>query len=301
MENKIMNNHSDLAISVKNLKVGYGKNADQPNLFENFSYDFKKGNVYGIIGNSGAGKTTLISHLNGLLKSRYGDIYINNLQILSNQRKIKNYKKIRKEVSLVFQNPQSQLFGSSVIKDVAFGPHNLGANKEDARARASACLKRMGVSPEIFEQSPFVLSNGQQRRVVLAGTLAIEPSIFIFDEPTAGLDPAGVRLMKNLITNLKKENKTIIVVSHDVDFILEICDEVILLHDKKILVSGNPYDVFTSPLLSHTHVNKPIIIRMVEQLGKEDSRFKTVFDSKPTDEQQLLAILKPLVTSKGGK
>lgn len=301
MENKIVNIHPDLAISVKNLKVGYGKKADQPNLFENFSYDFKKGNVYGIIGNSGVGKTTLISHLNGLLKSRYGNIYINNLQILSNQRKIKNYKKIRKEVSLVFQNPQSQLFGSSVIKDVTFGPRNLGANKEDAQARASACLKRMEILPDIFDQSPFVLSNGQQRRVVLAGTLAIEPSIFIFDEPTAGLDPAGVRLMKNIITNLKKENKTIIVVSHDVDFILEICDEAILLHDKKILVSGSPYDVFTSPLLSHTHVNKPIIIRTIEQLEKEDSRFKTVLDSRPTDEQQLLAILKPLVASKGGK
>lgn len=300
MVNKL-NNHPNSGIYVEKLKVGFGKNSDQPTLLENFTFDFQPAKIYGIIGNSGVGKTTLISHLNGLLKSRYGNICIGNIKILDSQKRIRNYKKIRKQVSLLFQNPQHQLFNSTVLKDVAFGPKHLGANKEGADTLARTYLKRMGIDSSLYEQSPFVLSNGQQRRVALAGCLAIEPNVFIFDEPTAGLDPAGVRLMIELITNLKKENKTIILVSHDMDFVLEVCNEVLVLHDKKLLISGEPYKVFSDSLLTRTHINKPIIISLAEKLRQADGRFAKIFDSKPTNEQQFLAILKPLVASKGGK
>ncbi len=300
MANKA-SNHPNSAIYVENLKVGFGKNSSQPILLEDFTFDFQPGRVYGIIGNSGVGKTTLISHLNGLVKSRYGNIYIGNLDILASQKRIRNYKKIRKQVSLLFQNPQHQLFNSTVLKDVAFGPRHLGANKESASALARTYLKRMEIDSSLYEQSPFVLSNGQQRRVALAGCLAIEPNVFIFDEPTAGLDPAGVWLMIKLITNLKKENKTIILVSHDMDFVLETCDEVLVLHDKKLLISGEPYKVFNDSLLTRTHINKPIIISLAEKLSRVDSRFVKIFDLKPTNAQQFLTILKPLVASKGGK
>lgn len=292
---------NQVLLSCTNLTIGYGKKKNFVPLVNNFTYDFKSDSVYGIVGNSGVGKTTLISHFNGLLKSNIGDIRVKDMSILSTQKRIRNYKKIRKEVSLVFQEPQKQLFKDTVLKDVSFGPLHTGVTKDKAHTNARACLTRMGIDSNLFDENPFVLSNGQQRRVALAGCLAINPSIFIFDEPTAGLDPSGVKLMVDLILELKQQHKTVIVVSHDVDFLLKVCDEVILLHDKKVLISGEPYKVFNSSLLTGTHVKKPIVMQVIDLLVKNETKFSEILSAKPRTEMELASILKPMVGSKGGK
>mgnify|MGYP003318362964 CR=1 FL=1 len=244
MKNNKTNHYLNSAIYCDNLKIGFGKKKNQKILIDNFAFNFKPSKVYGIIGNSGIGKTTLVNHLNGLYRTISGNIYIKYLQILSNQKRIKNIKKIRKDVGFVFQIPQTQLFKDTIIKDVEFGPRNL-SSKEHAHELACMYLRKMRIKENMFDNSPFILSFGQQRRVTIAGCMAIEPSIFIFDEPTAGLDPQGIKLIINLIKELRENDKTIILISHDMNFIFELCDEVILLHDKKILLSGSSYDVFT--------------------------------------------------------
>lgn len=282
-------------ISCKNLRVGYGKKANQPTIVEEFNYNFKKGKVYAIIGNSGVGKTTLISHFNGLLKSSQGDIKVGDYVILGAKKRIRKYKKIRKQIGFVFQNPEHQLFKDTVIKDVAFGPICMGVNKNQSYKLAQTYLKRLNIHAYDYESSPFELSNGQQKRVSIAGVLALEPTVFIFDEPTAGLDQAGIRLMKRLITNIRKQNKTVIFVSHNMDFVLEMADEVLLLHNKKIIAHGDPYRVFNSKLLSNTHMHKPIIMQALDHIYKLNPKFKKILTAQPRTEDQFINVLKRFV------
>lgn len=292
---------NNITLKCDNLKICLGKKKHKTTLIENFSYSFEKGKIYGIIGNSGVGKTTLVSHFNGLVKSRYGNIYIKDLSILGKHRRIRKYKKIRKEIVLSFQEPHLQLFKDTVLKDVAFGPRNFGLKKDKAYACARTYLDKISIVQELYEQSPLNLSNGQQRRVCLVGVLAIEPSIYIFDEPTAGLDPAGIRLLKNIIIKLKQAKKTIILVSHDVDLILELCDESILLHEKNILLHGHPYDIFTSSLLTRTHIQKPNVIRFIDALVSCKPFYKSLYDKQPRTIDQLFNDFKALRGSRGRK
>lgn len=300
MENKIINKSPNSVLYCDNLKIGFGKRKDKTVLIENFTFDFAKGKIYGIIGDSGIGKTTLVTHFNGLYRTISGNIYVKDLQILAKKKRIKNIKKIRKEVGFVFQLPQTQMFKDSVIKDVEFGPKNL-FNKKRAHDLACTYLKKTGINNILFNESPFMLSYGQQRRVTIAGCLAIEPSIFIFDEPTAGLDPAGVKLIIKLIKELRKNDKTIILISHDMDLILELCDEVILLHDKKVITTGTPYQVFMHPYITHTHMLKPFILKVVDALCKDDKSYKKLYKLQPRTIDELTNILKRSKRLKGGR
>lgn len=303
MKNKIVNPNlnTNNAIKCENLKIIFGKKKKSHILIENFNYQFEQGKIYFIIGNSGVGKTTLISHFNGLIKSKYGNIYVKDQAILGSKRKIRNYKKIRKNLSIVFQFPEYQLFKETVEKDIAFGPINFGISKDEAYKLAKKYLNQMGLNDTYLNASPFELSGGEKRRVAIAGILAIEPNIIIFDEPTAGLDPIGEKQMLKTITDLKKQGKTVIVVTHNMDNVLEYGDEVILLHNKKILTSGKPYDVYLNDsVIKQTKICLPKVIDTIKKLEAQNPKFKKLYELKPLNIDSLAKDIASILHKKGG-
>jgi energy-coupling factor transport system ATP-binding protein len=301
MHHQVNNFDPRYAITVDNLKIVFDeKTNDETILLDNFSYRFEKNKVYFIIGNSGSGKTSLVSHFNGLLKSRHGNLQVGEISILAKKRKIKQFKKLRKTVGMVFQFPEYQLFKDTIEKDIIFGPINLGESKKIARIKAEKYLNKMGLTSDYLQRSPFGLSGGQKRRVAIAGILAIEPDILVFDEPTAGLDPAGEREMLQIIQDLKNDGKTIFVITHVMDQVLALGDDVIVLDDKKIKAHGAPYDIFTdTKLLATTTLDVPKVINVINKLVKRDPKFKVLFDIKPKNVEELANAITNIV--KGGK
>ncbi len=290
-------------ISIKDLKIVFDEGTpEQTIVLDKFSKDFEPNKIHFVIGNSGSGKTTLLSHFNGLIKSKYGDITIGDLQILGNKKKIKNIKDLRKRVGMVFQFPEYQLFKDTIEKDIMFGPVNLGVPKDEAKKRARHYLNLLGLNDSFLERSPFNLSGGQKRRVALAGILAIEPDVLIFDEPTAGLDPAGEKDMMNIILNLKKSGKTIFVITHVMDQVLGIGDQVLVIGNKKILASGEPYEIFTNEkLIRENFLDKPKVIKVINQLSKIDKKFNQLLELKPRNVDELAKEIYLLMKKKGGK
>ena len=296
------NENTNNVITVENLSIYYDlKEFNETLVLKDFNYKFEKGKIYFIIGNSGSGKTTLVSHFNGLLKSSFGDIYVNNLKILGAKKKIRRFKELRKNVGMVLQFPEYQLFKDTIEKDIMFGPVNLGVKKEEAKAKAKKYLNELDLPDEYLQRSPFGLSGGQKRRVAIAGILAIEPKIFIFDEPTAGLDPNGEREMLNIITNLKKQGKTIIVITHVMDQVLELADEVLLLNGKKLYASGKPYEIYTNKkILQETDMTTPRVISVINELIKLDKNYEFLLNEQPRNVNELAnAIIKHNKSKKG--
>lgn len=290
-------------ISIKDLKIVFDEGTpEQTIVLDKFSKDFEPNKIHFVIGNSGSGKTTLLSHFNGLIKSKYGDITIGDLQILGNKKKIKNIKDLRKRVGMVFQFPEYQLFKDTIEKDIMFGPVNLGVPKDEAKKRARHYLNLLGLNDSFLQRSPFNLSGGQKRRVALAGILAIEPDVLIFDEPTAGLDPAGEKDMMNIILNLKKSGKTIFVITHVMDQVLGIGDQVLVIGNKNILASGEPYEIFTNEkLIRENFLDKPKVIKVINQLSKIDKKFNQLLELKPRNVDELAKEIYLLMKKKGGK
>ena len=189
---------------------------------------------------------------------------------------------------MVFQFPEYQLFKDTILKDVMFGPVNLGVKKAEAKKIAERCLLQMGIPGNYINRSPFDLSGGQKRRVAIAGILSIDPEILVFDEPTAGLDPSGTNDMLNLIQKLKGEGKTIFVITHDMNHALAIGDEVVVLDKQNIRIKGEPYKVFTDQeLLSTTTLIAPRIIQTINKLCKIDERFNDLYSLKPRTIEEL--------------
>ncbi|MDR0545499.1 MAG: ATP-binding cassette domain-containing protein [Mycoplasmataceae bacterium] len=288
------------AIEAQSLKIIFNeKNENRLELIDDFSYKFTKNKIYFICGDSGAGKTTLVSHFNGILKSRHGNIWIEDFLIDEKKRKIRKYKLLRKKIGMVFQFPEYQLFKSTIEKDIIFGPIALGINKKQALINAKKYINLVGLDESFLPRSPFDLSGGQKRRVAIAGILAIEPDILVLDEPTAGLDPHGEREMIDIIKQYKNTGKTVIIISHVMDHVLEIADEMIILGNKKILVAGKPYDVFTNnEILTKTTLNKPKIINTIETLVEKDKRFNKLFDIQPRTVEQLANAINSIITQK---
>jgi energy-coupling factor transport system ATP-binding protein len=200
---------------------------------------------------------------------------------------------------MVFQFPEYQLFKSTIEKDIIFGPIALGINKKQALINAKKYINLVGLDESFLPRSPFDLSGGQKRRVAIAGILAIEPDILVLDEPTAGLDPHGEREMIDIIKQYKNTGKTVIIISHVMDHVLEIADEMIILGNKKILVAGKPYDVFTNnEILTKTTLNKPKIINTIETLVEKDKRFNKLFDIQPRTVEQLANAINSIITQK---
>lgn len=403
-----------IAISVKKLYGIYNLNKEKQHVsVSNASFDFMSNKIYFLVGNSGSGKSSLVNHFNGLLKSRFGNIVINNqfkigtnwfidnysigildkktitshnilskinkskssylfvvnskypkffikvlfqslykamptdvkyiqnknnnfiYQVIINDKgfdylinpnlnyknlknnnnnknkmnyfsflslyifknkKIKKIKKLRKMVGLVFQFPEYQLFKDTVEKDIMFGPIVLGDKPEVAKQKAKKYLNLLGLGDEYLYYSPFELSGGQKRRVAIAGILAIEPNILVFDEPTAGLDPQGEIEILNIIKNAKNNNQTIIVISHNMDHALEIADEVVVMNDGEIIASGNPFDIFMDKeLISYTKLERPKIIDFVDLLIEKNDIYNKILTIKPKNVDELVSAIESCV------
>ena len=200
------------------------------------------GQFIGLIGHTGSGKSTLVQHLNGLLKPTTGNIYYNGADINDADY---NKKELRSKVGLVFQYPEHQLFEIDVFKDVCFGPKNLGLDRKEVELRAYAALKQVGIEDEYFYQSPFDLSGGQKRRVAIAGVLAMKPEVLILDEPTAGLDPKGRDEILDQIAKLREETgMTVILVSHSMEDVAKSVDRIIVMNKSRVMFDDEPKKVF---------------------------------------------------------
>lgn len=221
----------------------YGQDTGTPlRALNNINLVIPDGQFIGIIGHTGSGKSTLVQHLNGLMKATSGNIYFNGEDIDDTDY---DKKKLRSKVGLVFQYPEHQLFETDVFTDVCFGPKNLGLTKKEIELRAYEALKLVGLDDEYFYQSPFDLSGGQKRRVAIAGVLAMKPQVLVLDEPTAGLDPKGRDEILDQISKLKKETGiTVILVSHSMDDVARYVDRIIVMNKGCVLYDDAPREVF---------------------------------------------------------
>jgi energy-coupling factor transport system ATP-binding protein len=202
------------------------------------------GKMTAIVGPTGSGKSTLVQHLNALLLPSEGTVYVLDRVIEANSKQ-KGLKSLRQNVGLVFQFPEYQLFEETILKDVMFGPLNFKLSEAEARQRAIDALRWVGLDESFFERSPLDLSGGQKRRVAIAGILAINPDVLVLDEPTAGLDPQGAKSMMGLFRSLNKNlNKTILIVTHDMDQVLEHCDNVLVMNKGQVITHQQVNDFF---------------------------------------------------------
>lgn len=231
------------AITLKNLSYTYSKKTPyEKRALDNINLEIQEGEFVGLVGATGSGKSTLIQHLNGLIKTQEGEVEVAGM----NAKDKKTLKRLRFAVGMVFQYPEYQLFEDTVAKDIAFGPKNMKLSKEEIDRRVRNAMEVVGLPYEIFaERSPFELSGGEKRRAAIAGVIAMEPQILVLDEPVAGLDPAGRREILELIAKLKKEvSPTIIMVSHYMDDIAAMATRIVALKDGKIVADGAPERVF---------------------------------------------------------
>lgn len=230
-------------VEIKEISYVYNDNSKyKTNAIRNISLDIYEGEILGIIGHTGSGKSTLIQHLNGLLKADKGEIIYRGQNIYE-----KSYKmsELRRRVGLVFQYPEYQLFETTVLEDVCFGPKNMGLKKDEAEMRAKQALKMVGLNESYYDRSPLELSGGEKRRVAIAGVIAMGPEILILDEPTAGLDPKGRdELLANIRRFRDEENMTIIVVSHSMEDMANLADRIIVMNDGAIEYDDVPVNVF---------------------------------------------------------
>jgi len=210
------------------------------------NFSIEKGSFNCIIGHTGSGKSTLMQHLNALLLPSTGKIWVPGGEIVAGEKmKGKEVKQIRQNVGLVFQFPEYQLFETTVLKDIMFGPKNYGRTSDEAETSARNAAKIVGLDDSLLEKSPFELSGGQMRRVAIAGILAMNPDVVVLDEPTAGLDPRGRKEILEIFVNLQRDGKTIIVATHDMDLVAEYADHVIVMCEGEKLIEGGPNEVFS--------------------------------------------------------
>ena len=214
----------------------------QRSAVEDMSFDVYDGEFLGIIGHTGSGKSTLIQHLNGLLRPTSGQILLHGKDIWAEPKKIRD---VRFQVGLVFQYPEYQLFEETVYKDISFGPRNMGLDEKEVDRRVRSAAYFVGLRDDQLGQSPFELSGGQKRRVAIAGVIAMEPKVLILDEPTAGLDPVGTEsILSNIRAYHKAQNATIIMVSHSMEEMARTVDRLVVVNDGKIALEGAPSQVF---------------------------------------------------------
>lgn len=235
-----------MSVIVKNLTYIYDEGMPfASKAIDDISFEIKDNDFVGLIGHTGSGKSTLIQHLNGLLKPSSGEIIVNGFNITD---KDLNLTEIRKRVGIVFQYPEYQLFEETVEKDIAFGPGNLGLDEEEISKRVRKSMEAVGLDYETYkDKSPFDLSGGQKRRVAIAGVIAMNLEVLILDEPTAGLDPGGRDEIFNLIKKLHRDNNiTIILSSHSMDDMAKLAQTIIVMNHGKIEFMGTPREVFTS-------------------------------------------------------
>lgn len=253
-------------ISVKNLSHSYTDGASyKTDAIKNISFSINKGEIIGIVGHTGSGKSTLIQHLNGLIKTEKGHIFIDGEDIWENPKEI---TKVRHKVGLVFQYPEYQLFEETAYKDIAYGPTNMGLTSSEIDSRVRLAAQMVGVTTDMLNESPFDFSGGEKRRVAIAGVIAMQPQVLIMDEPSAGLDPKGRKLIFDLIKNYRdKTGSTVIVVSHNMDDIAACADRIIVMNRGELVMFDTPENVFyDSTMLASLSLDFPSAARIAEKL-----------------------------------
>lgn len=232
-----------MAIRLENVNYIYSPDsAFKKQALKDVNLTIHDGEFIGLIGHTGSGKSTLIQHLNGLVRATSGNIYFNDTDIYDEKFVMKN---LRAKVGLVFQYPEHQLFEVTVMKDVCFGPHNLGLSDEECEARAKEALNLVGLKEKYWTKSPFELSGGQKRRVAIAGVIAMHPEVLILDEPTAGLDPKGRNDILDQIAALHSQKKmTVILVSHSMEDVAQYVDRIIVMNRGQVRFDDTPKNVF---------------------------------------------------------
>ncbi|MDF2036838.1 energy-coupling factor ABC transporter ATP-binding protein [Cytobacillus oceanisediminis] len=235
-------------ISLQNVEYRYQVNTPFERLaIKDVSIDIPSGTFLAIIGHTGSGKSTVLQHLNALLKPTEGQVVIGERMITS-EKKQKNLKEIRQRVGIVFQFPEHQLFEETVEKDICFGPMNFGVSEEEAKKRASAAISQVGLPEEILRKSPFDLSGGQMRRVAIAGVLAMEPDVIVLDEPTAGLDPRGRKEIMDMFFSLHgTRGLSTVLVTHSMEDASRYADQIVIMHNGEVYKKGTPKEIFSSP------------------------------------------------------
>ncbi len=238
------------------------------------SLTIEDGSYTALIGHTGSGKSTILQLLNGLLVPSQGSVRVFDTLITSNSKN-KDIRQIRKQVGLVFQFAENQIFEETVLKDVAFGPQNFGVSEEDAEQIAREKLALVGIDESLFNRSPFELSGGQMRRVAIAGILAMEPAILVLDEPTAGLDPLGRKELMNLFKKLHQSGMTIVLVTHLMDDVAEYANQVYVMEKGCLVKGGKPSDVFQDVVfMEEVQLGVPKITAFCKRLADRGVSFK---------------------------
>lgn len=238
------------------------------------SLTIEDGSYTALIGHTGSGKSTILQLLNGLLVPSQGSVRVFDTLITSNSKN-KDIRQIRKQVGLVFQFAENQIFEETVLKDVAFGPQNFGVSEEDAEQIAREKLALVGIDESLFDRSPFELSGGQMRRVAIAGILAMEPAILVLDEPTAGLDPLGRKELMNLFKKLHQSGMTIVLVTHLMDDVAEYANQVYVMEKGRLVKGGKPSDVFQDVVfMEEVQLGVPKITAFCKRLAGRGVSFK---------------------------
>ena len=232
-----------MSIKLEGINYSYSVgSAYEVHALRDINLTIEDGQFVGIIGHTGSGKSTLIQHMNGLIRATSGHIYYNGDDIYAEGY---DMKQLRSKVGLVFQYPEHQLFEATIFDDVCYGPKNQGLSKEESGLRAFEALKSVGLKEELYYQSPFDLSGGQKRRVAIAGVLAMRPEVLILDEPTAGLDPKGRDEILDLISKMHKERKiTILLVSHSMEDVAEYVERIVVMNHGQVMFDDVPHEVF---------------------------------------------------------
>ena len=247
-------------LETKNLSYTYH---DGTQALKNVNIKIRKGEKIAIMGPNGAGKSTLFSHFNGLNEPTSGHVEIDGEKIIFERDEL---IKVRQKVGIVFQDPNDQLFAPTVKEDVAFGPMNLGLDYDEVEKRIRESLEMVGMSG-FEEKTPHHLSGGQQKRVAIAGIIAMRPDIMILDEPTAGLDPEGVEKVLDILNNLNKEGISIVISSHDIEMVNQFADKIFVLHDGEIIAEGDKHQIFSNKeLLKKAHLKAPVTTEILYKL-----------------------------------
>jgi len=255
-------------ISLKNLTHTYGAGTPlSVSAIKDINLEIESGELVGIIGHTGSGKSTLVQHLNGLLKPTEGKILIDNEDIWSDKKKIRS---VRFKVGLCFQYPEYQLFEETVYKDIAFGPKNMGMSKEEIDRSVLKAADYVGLRHDLLDKSPFDLSGGEKRRAAIAGVMAMNPKILILDEPTAGLDPKGRKEILDMIVDYKqKTGSTVLLVSHSMEDVASVATKILVINDSQVAMYGTVEEVFSrSEELEKMGLDVPQITRVFLGLRK---------------------------------